>query len=241
MKRYYLNEIFSYIGNALSNSEKEYIRNNIPIITNDAESQNLKKDSDIRLMPDDIIQAAEKYSVNLLKKVSMSLRGYVDNNCEVLAKHYYYQNEINLFYRHRDEGCLENAIYSCLRQIAISEFALEEFRTRKDEIQEQISNTEKRNKDLLQLIDGNDNGSVLMKELYEQNKARINELRNFIPPNLQDFSGPLHYGYKQLCIILEKQGKYEEALNYSRKALAEHWGGNWHKRIEKLKKKIKKD
>jgi hypothetical protein len=49
---------------------------------------------------------------------------------------------------------------------------------------------------------------------------------------------PEHTGYKQLCIICEKQGFFDEVINIAEQAKAEGWRGDWDKRIEKAKKKL---
>jgi len=52
---------------------------------------------------------------------------------------------------------------------------------------------------------------------------------------------PVHTGYEQLVIILEKQGKYDEAIDLCKQAQKQTWNGEWDKRIERcLKKKSKK-
>jgi len=52
---------------------------------------------------------------------------------------------------------------------------------------------------------------------------------------------PTHTGYEQLAIILEKQEKYDEAIDLCKQAQKQTWGGEWGKRIERcLKKKFKK-
>jgi tetratricopeptide (TPR) repeat protein len=48
---------------------------------------------------------------------------------------------------------------------------------------------------------------------------------------------PAHAGYSQLRIILEKQGKYDEAIELCNQANAQGWAGNWDKQIETLNKK----
>jgi hypothetical protein len=48
---------------------------------------------------------------------------------------------------------------------------------------------------------------------------------------------PSHTGYKQLCIIREKQGQLEEALRLAEAALAAGWSGDWEQRIERLRRK----
>ena len=49
---------------------------------------------------------------------------------------------------------------------------------------------------------------------------------------------PGHVGYKQLCIIMEKQKNYEEVSRLSKIAKEQGWSGDWDRRIEKCKKKI---
>lgn len=48
---------------------------------------------------------------------------------------------------------------------------------------------------------------------------------------------PAHAGYSQLRIILEKQGKYDEAIELCKQAKQQEWAGNWDKQIETLNKK----
>lgn len=48
---------------------------------------------------------------------------------------------------------------------------------------------------------------------------------------------PAHAGYSQLRIILEKQGKFDEAIELSEQAKAQGWSGAWDKMIETLNKK----
>ena len=50
---------------------------------------------------------------------------------------------------------------------------------------------------------------------------------------------PSHKGYEQLAIILEKQKKYVEVIQVSKKALKEAWNGTWEKRIDRCSKKLK--
>lgn len=51
---------------------------------------------------------------------------------------------------------------------------------------------------------------------------------------------PAHAGYSQLRIILEKQGKYDEAIKLCKQAQQQGWMGPWGKMIETLEKKQKK-
>ncbi|RLD75296.1 MAG: hypothetical protein DRJ07_18300 [Bacteroidetes bacterium] len=47
-------------------------------------------------------------------------------------------------------------------------------------------------------------------------------------------------GFKQLRIIEEKRGNYQEALKLSHDAKKQRWAGNWDKDIERLHKKLNK-
>ena len=51
-----------------------------------------------------------------------------------------------------------------------------------------------------------------------------------------EFGGnlPAHSGFKQLCIIREKEGNYAEAIELAQRAASEGWAGDWDKRIERL-------
>lgn len=46
---------------------------------------------------------------------------------------------------------------------------------------------------------------------------------------------PSHRGYKQLTIILDKQGRYAEAVKVCEQAKSQGWSGDWGKRIERYK------
>ena len=52
---------------------------------------------------------------------------------------------------------------------------------------------------------------------------------------------PFHEGYDQLCIIYEKQGKFEEVIQLAEQAKSQGWSGAWDSRIERAKKKIEKN
>lgn len=51
---------------------------------------------------------------------------------------------------------------------------------------------------------------------------------------------PTHAGFKQLCIIREKQGNLDEVIKLSQNAINNGWSGDWEKRIEKCSKKMNK-
>lgn len=56
----------------------------------------------------------------------------------------------------------------------------------------------------------------------------------------KDSSLPGHKGYQQLAIILEKQGRFDEAIELCRNAESQGWAGDWKKRIERCQKKSDK-
>jgi hypothetical protein len=55
---------------------------------------------------------------------------------------------------------------------------------------------------------------------------------------------PEHTGFKQLCIIREKQGNWQEVIRLAEQAKSQGWSdgttGGWDKRIEKARKKLEK-
>jgi len=56
----------------------------------------------------------------------------------------------------------------------------------------------------------------------------------------RDLPLPLHTGYEQLAIILEKQKKFSEAIELCNEADKRGWAGDWQKRIERCNKKLSK-
>lgn len=48
---------------------------------------------------------------------------------------------------------------------------------------------------------------------------------------------PAHVGYRQLRIILEKLGKFDEAIELCEQAKSQGWADDWDKQVETLKKK----
>jgi tetratricopeptide (TPR) repeat protein len=59
----------------------------------------------------------------------------------------------------------------------------------------------------------------------------------------EDYPGdslPSHHGYEQYAIILEKEKRYDEAIELSREAERNGWAGSWKNRIERCEKKIEK-
>lgn len=51
---------------------------------------------------------------------------------------------------------------------------------------------------------------------------------------------PSHVGFKQLAIILEKEGDFTGALKLAKQALEQGWSDDYQKRIEKLNNKLAK-
>jgi hypothetical protein len=55
-----------------------------------------------------------------------------------------------------------------------------------------------------------------------------------------DPSLPGHKGYQQLAVILEKQGRFQEAIDLCTQAAQQGWGGDWEHRIERNAKRLAK-
>ncbi len=51
---------------------------------------------------------------------------------------------------------------------------------------------------------------------------------------------PSHKGYEQLTIVMEKQGRFREALELSQQAESQGWAGGWARRVERCQKKLDK-
>jgi len=51
---------------------------------------------------------------------------------------------------------------------------------------------------------------------------------------------PMHTGYEQLAIVLEKQGRLDEALTLCREAMARRWAGTWEDRIARVARRVRK-
>jgi tetratricopeptide (TPR) repeat protein len=65
--------------------------------------------------------------------------------------------------------------------------------------------------------------------------SKLNGDKDFRPWPL-----PNHLGFKQLAIILEKRGEYEEAIEVVKQARSQGWNGDWEKRIARCQSKIAK-
>lgn len=83
-----------------------------------------------------------------------------------------------------------------------------------------------------------DNDAFALSSAIEACKQQIDISEKAKRAFLKEFNGPLptHVGYKQLCIIMEKQKNYEEVIRLSRIAKEQGWNGDWDKRIEKCER-----
>jgi hypothetical protein len=152
-------------------------------------------------------------------------------------RHYFYKHKINAFYIRRDEKpeYLELAIKACEDQIAMSKKVAEEFLEEKRFILKSEDEVMDDYKKLLRGID------VYAKydgmELPEGFDPHIHKGPEFIKIIKHD-TLPEHYGFKQLCIIRETQGNYEEVIRLATRAKEEGWTGNWDRLIAKAQKKL---
>ena len=231
-------DILPLLNSDLTAEEIDYLQTNVSIFSSSGQIYPLRKSTLGEVNLDLIITVSSKHSAQLLKKVSPILRNLINMYGNILSKHFYYQAEIKEFYKHRDNGCLDNAIDACLEQIKIAPEAVEEFRTETIANKELIEQFEKSNAELKKESFGNDSLSKIMNQMYNDNLKEIEKLKNKKPKSWKSYKGPVHVGYKQLCIIFERQGKYEEALNLAKQAKKEKWNEDWDKRIEKYQKKL---
>ena len=51
---------------------------------------------------------------------------------------------------------------------------------------------------------------------------------------------PSHRGFNQLAIVLEKQRKFQEAIELAQQAATQGWPGDWQRRIERCRARAKK-
>jgi hypothetical protein len=118
---------------------------------------------------------------------------------------------IRTFYKFREkEEIMDFVIMCCKKQIELSEKAAISFRT------------EDRNY--------NEMPEDMKPYFYEDHLKELERIK--IAPL------PSHVGYKQLAIIEEKRGNYEEAIRISMEANKTGWNDDWQGRIERLKKRI---
>ena len=184
-----------------------------------------------------LIEVSSRISGKLVKKLSTQFIPVVLEDGSPQWRHFYYLQEIKAFYKWRDSGFLEDAIEACKRQIAISKEAFIDLLNESTQKDEDIARWEKIVHTIEPLAEGDDRVAKLMREKLESSRAELDKIKSRTVVDDGTFIGPEHTGYKQLCIIFEKQGKLNEAIEYATQAKSERWGGDWDSRIEKLKKK----
>jgi tetratricopeptide (TPR) repeat protein len=86
-----------------------------------------------------------------------------------------------------------------------------------------------------------DNPGYLEKAIdaCKQQIALADKAARAFQAEYRDSPLPGHKGYQQLAIILEKQMDFEEAIALCSQAEKQGWAGDWAKRIERCKKKLK--
>jgi tetratricopeptide (TPR) repeat protein len=144
-------------------------------------------------------------------------------SADILTAHFLHQIECEVFYRWRDldDFALERAIDACHKQIALAPKAADEF---KDEGEKQVVNID----------------FLADSEAEIQRKVRLIE-KGEATTDVGVFDTlPSHYGFKQLAIILQKRGDFNQALSLCEQAKAQGWKGDWDKRIARLKKQLAK-
>ena len=145
----------------------------------------------------------------------------VDKN-PIVKKHFDCIEVVQKNYARRNEGVnfLKKAVDACKKQIDISAEAAYWLYAERDFRRKQIEQ------------------EYGMTPIEHFRKIRA---ESGLPPpeDWYDPCGmPEHTGYKQLCIICEKQGFWDEIINIAEQAREEGWRGDWDKRIEKAKKKL---
>ncbi len=72
----------------------------------------------------------------------------------------------------------------------------------------------------------------------EQERDRTKALRMLGHETSGPKGLPSHAGYKQLLIVLEKRGEFEEAIEIAKQAQSQGWNGDWEKRIARCEARI---
>lgn len=85
-----------------------------------------------------------------------------------------------------------------------------------------------------------DNDEFALSSAIEACKQQISISEKTKEAFIKEMGFPLpgHVGYKQLCIIMEKQKNFKEVIWLSKIAKEQGWSGDWDKRVEKCKKKM---
>ncbi len=147
-----------------------------------------------------------------------------ENPSDDLTPYFVYSEMISIYYAQRENvEMLNKAIQACKKQIKIG--PLTKVALRKDYEKSQIENR-KCSKD------------PMMKELEVWNGTKYVAWKDYdFDSEFNKFSLPSHKGYEQLAIILNKQGKDDEAIKLCNEAKNQGWAGDWDKRIARYSKK----
>jgi hypothetical protein len=158
---------------------------------------------------------------------------------EAAEKYRYYEEHIKELYAKRaDPKYLDLAIQACKEEIEIARYAIPELT--KPTFQRELADDDDFMENLLDYADGKDTAATRALDAWSDNTDGD-------PPGLYKEGGVVkeipstlayHTGYKQLCIIREKEGNYAEVIRLATQAKQEGWYGDWDKRIEKAKKKL---
>lgn len=188
------------------------------------------------------LKKPETYSIS--KKIIDFADNFVKETSNILDVHFYYQNRIEIFYRNRDNAsnALNIAIKACEDQIRIAKEVAKAFCKESNEINDPIRNLEKliqMDKDLIKQVPELKNSYEQKIRDKEDKLAKLREKLSNTNQNNKSITLPQHIGYKQLSIIMDKQNEYNEVIKICLQAKEEGWSGDWDKRIEKAKKKLK--
>jgi hypothetical protein len=148
------------------------------------------------------------------------------SHSEQMAKDYlFYEEKIKELYKRRDEDpkYFDMAIKACYEEIKMAKNAIPELT--KKTYSSVVKDTETFYEELRTYVKGETDiePSPFIPGVFEED-----------PPNKLGY----HTGFKQLCIIREKEGNYAEVIQLAEQAKNEGWFGDWDKRIEKAKKKL---
>lgn len=146
-------------------------------------------------------------------------------------KHSYLHQKIKMYYALRDTepGALEKAIGACKDLIAIAPEVAREHQKEHDDYVASLR---------LSLEKAKSRGDSESAEFYG------NDLKTAMGRSERITSNWQHLGYKQLCIIYEKQGNWQEVIRLAEEAKAGGWSegseGGWDRRIERARKNLAK-
>ncbi len=151
----------------------------------------------------------------LSRKVLTVAERFVDT-ADILDRHFFYQVVIEANYpdRDRDPSALAKAIWACEQQIALAPMAAQEFRSWGRHSLDELRRTW---------------GDEFADSWAAQHREELEK----------EYALPWHVGYTQLAIILEKQGKYQEAIRLCERAMQQGWAGEWERRLSRLMRKHK--